>query len=138
MYEVIQITQDKYHFFIYRTDGCVAVSKKKRIFDATHSPLTSDEELINALCRKIASIKYNRSRIMGNFCGMTATDVLKTLKDLEIIGSIKIKPHRKPTHGSCCTCQDCGYYHDECVCGDNEIIIAIKNLEKEKILCKKQ
>jgi len=52
MYEVIQITQDKYHFFIYRTDGCVAV-QRKRIFDATHSPLTSDEELINALCRKL-------------------------------------------------------------------------------------
>jgi hypothetical protein len=22
----------------------------------------------------------------------------------------------KPTHGSCCTCQDCGQYHDGCIC----------------------
>jgi len=71
---------------------------------------------------------------MGNFCGMTANDVLKTLYDLGIIRSIEIKPNRKPTHGSCCTCQDCGYYHDECVCDDNEIIKAIKKLEKDKIL----
>ena len=70
---------------------------------------------------------------MSDFFGMTATDVLKTLKELEIINSIEIKPRRKPTHGSCCTCQDCGYHHDECVCEDNEIITAIKNLENEKI-----
>ena len=69
---------------------------------------------------------------MGDFCGMTATDVLRTLYDLEIIRSISIKPHIKPTHGNCCTCQDCGYYHDECVCEDNEIIMAIKKLEIKK------
>ena len=23
---------------------------------------------------------------------------------------------RKPTHGSCCTCQECGQVHDECIC----------------------
>jgi len=23
---------------------------------------------------------------------------------------------RKPTHGNCCTCQDCGQGHDECFC----------------------
>ena len=73
---------------------------------------------------------------MGNFFGMTATDVLKTLKELEVIRSIEIQPHIKPGHGPCCTCQDCGYYHDECVCEDNEIITAIKKLEREKICCK--
>ena len=28
------------------------------------------------------------------------------------------KPHIRilPTHGNCCTCQDCGQYHDECIC----------------------
>ena len=25
-------------------------------------------------------------------------------------------PFRKPEHGSCCTCQTCGHYHDDCVC----------------------
>ena len=55
MYEITQITQDKYHFFIYRDDDCVKV-QRKHVFDATHSPLTSDEELINALCRKIVKL----------------------------------------------------------------------------------
>jgi len=22
----------------------------------------------------------------------------------------------KPTHGNCCTCQECGHDHDDCVC----------------------
>lgn len=26
-------------------------------------------------------------------------------------------PWRKPSHGPCCTCQDCGYAHDDCQCG---------------------
>lgn len=25
----------------------------------------------------------------------------------------------KPGHGNCCTCQTCGYGHDECVCSEN-------------------
>jgi hypothetical protein len=24
---------------------------------------------------------------------------------------------RKPTHGACCTCQDCGYAYEDCICG---------------------
>ena len=73
---------------------------------------------------------------MGNFCGMTSADVLKVLFDIGIIRSVSVRPHIKPGHGPCCTCQDCGYYHDDCVCEDNEIITAIKNLEKEKACCK--
>ena len=65
-----------------------------------------------------------------------AIDVLKTLKQLGVINSIEIKSFRKPTHGECCTCQDCGYYHDECVCLDNEIITTIKELaQKSKRNC---
>jgi len=60
---------------------------------------------------------------------MTAKQVLDTLYALQVINSTKIKPHIKPTHGPCCTCQDCGYDHDDCVCEDNEIITAINNLE---------
>ena len=26
---------------------------------------------------------------------------------------------RKPGHGSCCTCQGCGFYHDDCECSGN-------------------
>ena len=29
-----------------------------------------------------------------------------------------IREHKKsiPTHGPCCTCQDCGECHDDCIC----------------------
>lgn len=29
--------------------------------------------------------------------------------------------HIRPGHGPCCTCQTCGYHHDDCVCEHNEI-----------------
>ena len=28
----------------------------------------------------------------------------------------------KPTHGPCCTCQDCGHAYDGCVCYHNEMV----------------
>jgi len=67
---------------------------------------------------------------------MTATDVLKTLYGLGILRHTEIQPIRKPTHGNCCTCQDCGWDHDDCICYDNEIITAINKLEKENQCCK--
>jgi len=47
----------------------------------------------------------------------------------------------KPGHGSCCTCQDCGYHHDDCKCCDNDRIEAcdiIDRLKAEKTNLKKQ
>ena len=38
----------------------------------------------------------------------------------------------KPGHGSCCTCQDCGRYHDDCVCGHNSWIDFVNNLPISK------
>ena len=34
----------------------------------------------------------------------------------------------KPTHGNCCTCQTCGYAHEDCVCSHNELLKKIKEL----------
>lgn len=36
--------------------------------------------------------------------------------------SLSIIGHIKPTHGNCCTCQTCGYSHDDCVCEHNHWI----------------
>lgn len=33
-------------------------------------------------------------------------------------------PWMKPTHGTCCTCQDCGWPHDQCKCGYSTDIAA--------------
>ena len=30
--------------------------------------------------------------------------------------------HTTPTHGNCCTCQECGHFHDDCVCYHNELL----------------
>jgi len=59
---------------------------------------------------------------------VTYHDVLQLLSNEGVISNPKIMPERKPTHGPCCTCQDCGYYHDECICGDNEIVEKIIKL----------
>jgi len=32
------------------------------------------------------------------------------------------RPRIKPGHGPCCTCQECGRPHDECVCEDNQLL----------------
>ena len=36
-------------------------------------------------------------------------------------------PTRKPSHGSCCSCQKCGYFYDECVCAHNLIEAALRD-----------
>ena len=52
MLQIKSVWQDDDHFYIYRDDGVIAV-QRKYVFDATHNPLTSDEETINAMCRKL-------------------------------------------------------------------------------------
>lgn len=37
---------------------------------------------------------------------------------------------QKPTHGNCCTCQKCGFPHDECKCEENAIIELRDEYEK--------
>ena len=32
---------------------------------------------------------------------------------------------RRPTHGTCCTCQDCGHEHLECICDHNRLLQAL-------------
>ena len=54
--------------------------------------------------------------------------VKEWLLKLEIINTTEIKEHRKPTHGSCCTCQECGYFYDDCVCENNKILKEIADL----------
>ena len=38
----------------------------------------------------------------------------------------------KPTHGSCCTCQTCGFFHDICVCETNRLLADLERLEKDE------
>jgi len=55
-------------------------------------------------------------------------DVFDVLIGQGVLRSLEIKPHIKPGHGPCCTCQTCGYHYDDCVCDDNEIIEALNKI----------
>lgn len=35
---------------------------------------------------------------------------------------------RRPTHGRCCTCQECGFEYDSCICEHNEIYDKVARL----------
>ena len=56
-------------------------------------------------------------------------DVLDTLHRTGCLQSTEITPFIKPGHGPCCTCQTCGYHHDDCVCEDNDLIQALLDLK---------
>lgn len=55
-------------------------------------------------------------------------DVHRVLIDLGYLEGSDPISTVKPTHGSCCTCQDCGYYHDECVCSHNELLFELAKI----------
>lgn len=60
---------------------------------------------------------------------VTKASVLKMLVAEGYLHTTETKEFIKPTHGSCCTCQTCGYPNDECVCEDNQLIEVVRNLE---------
>jgi len=48
-------------------------------------------------------------------------------------GSLEIKPNIKPGHGSCCTCQTCGYNYDDCNCTIREVLKDL-DIAKQQII----
>ncbi len=46
-------------------------------------------------------------------------DEMEPGRELDALVAEKVmgEPFREPTHGVCCTCQTCGFPHDECRCG---------------------
>ena len=54
--------------------------------------------------------------------------IIKYLTDCGIMEGDKLKEKKKPDHGSCCTCQNCGYNYDNCICNHNEHLKAIKEI----------
>lgn len=62
-------------------------------------------------------------------------DVIKVLIDHGVLQDSKELPTRTPTHGPCCTCQDCGEGYDECVCKHNALIKDLKSLVKHINQC---
>jgi len=56
-------------------------------------------------------------------------DVLKLLVDENILMGYELIKTRKPTHGTCCTCQNCGEGYDDCICDHNEVLGKLLNLD---------
>jgi hypothetical protein len=54
-------------------------------------------------------------------------DVIRFLE----LETLEKKIIKKATHGSCCTCQKCGYDYDSCVCEHNETIDFIEKSSVE-------
>ncbi len=69
-------------------------------------------------------------KILGKIGGLMKfvrfDNIVKILKEYtDMKDALVYLPHRKLTHGPCCTCQDCGHHHDDCVCLHNEIIMEL-------------
>jgi len=61
--------------------------------------------------------------MVGEFMIENIRSFLEVSKDQKIC-------KRKPTHGPCCTCQDCGYDLDACWCWDNKKLEVCEYVEK--------
>ena len=57
-------------------------------------------------------------------------ELIEKLIELNYLTSEELEHIVKPTHGECCTCQDCGYKHDDCVCFNNELLTMILELDE--------
>lgn len=55
-------------------------------------------------------------------------DVICLLMEWTSLRGKKKIDHIKPGHGPCCTCQTCGYHHDDCVCLHNELLDVLNSL----------
>ena len=42
--------------------------------------------------------------------------------DAMVAESVMDRPNRKPRHGSCCTCQRCGWDYDNCQCNYSQFL----------------
>lgn len=80
--------------------------------------------------RMLTKEEANKINVIVDFILKERTDQFKKWLMEDGYMEKEVVPKRKPTHGNCCTCQDCGYYHDECVCESNEWHKRFKSLEE--------
>ena len=55
-------------------------------------------------------------------------DLIQVFLDSRELFSPKLIKTIEPTHGNCCTCQDCGYDHDSCICRSNRLLNTLYTL----------
>lgn len=79
------------------------IKKGQELFDTKFGELDLDPES-RGLCNDIK--RWHTSFLISLFEG-------------EVERHNRLKKERKPTHGTCCTCQTCGFDYDSCECGNN-------------------
>ena len=76
------------------------------------------ESLEIGLIGPYGSSMYYESQVRDAFLAGVEYGENKILKRVEVV----CKPtRRKPEHGPCCTCQTCGFCHDDCECENNHL-----------------
>jgi hypothetical protein len=97
-----------------------------------------EEKIIKEFTKKYESfelgepVNIKQYRLLKSFIKKTLAQYKREIRE-KLIGEVRkyfkeeygvkndIVTHKKPEHGNCCTCQTCGYYHEDCVCESNRV-----------------
>jgi len=124
-----------------RIDSTFNIHYAVHVPDNVDCPLSNDEYLwANPLMRDM-----NKEDLINKLNTRIIEDALqKRIDELEEELDCMHKRFRKPTHGSCCTCQRCGQFYDDCRCSLDdaadeivELRTKIADLEKQLASYKK-
>ena len=87
------------------------------------NPLTAEERAAISRCREELSLirpplldEDAAVQLVCDACERLAQENARLTADVQ-----KWRRIRTPTHGSCCTCQACGQFYDDCRCDLDEV-----------------
>lgn len=78
--------------------------------------------------------EYNSVAPVMEDKALRVSDVVEFLLEYTDLREPRLMSFRVPTHGSCCTCQDCGWWTDdhECICSSNEMVLSFRKFVKDR------
>ena len=87
-------------------------------------------------CRRCALEEVDRLKVDYELLEVNAQTFTEEIEDKLKPEILRLKVElqrwqriRKPTHGSCCTCQRCGQYYDDCRCDLDEVADEVAHLK---------
>lgn len=72
--------------------------------------------------------KRHKEQMLDNLKAQIREELMDKLIELGHLQSYDKIERVRPGHGYCCTCQDCGFAHEDCVCGHNELLDAVNEI----------
>ena len=82
-------------------------------------------EILNDLCHNTMGnppYRIDQAKLLLKELVIEKLKEILKKREEERYGKLVIKPNIQPGHGSCCTCQVCGYNYDDCNCQIREAI----------------